>query len=106
MAAVLGLSRGDQRRAQGTALVNRKPECSGCGQEVQEIAEIYELEVRDLPWLEYDTTVVIELNRVRCPDCGIKAEKAPLLPGKAPFSQRFEDAYPCRFAHPFIEWTR
>jgi hypothetical protein len=29
---------------------------------------------------------------VRCPECGIKAEKVPLLPSIAPFSQRFEDA--------------
>ena len=71
---------------------NRKLECSGCGRRTQEIAEVYEREVRDLPWSEYRTTVVIELYRVRCPDCGIKAEKVPLLPSKAPFSKRFEEA--------------
>jgi hypothetical protein len=27
--------------------------------------------------------VVIELYRVKCPDCGLKAEKAPQLPSKA-----------------------
>jgi len=48
--------------------------------------------VRDLPCFEYRTTVVVELYRVRCPDCGIKAEKVPLLPTKAPFSKRFEEA--------------
>src|SRR5262249_43738339 len=67
---------------------NRKLECSGCGRRIQQIAEIYEREVRDLPWSEYRTTVVIELYRVRCPECGIKAEKVPLLPSKAPFSKR------------------
>ena len=56
------------------------------------IAASYEREVRDLPWSEYRATVVIELYRVRCPDCGVKAEKVPLLPSKAPFSKRFEDA--------------
>ena len=71
---------------------NRKLECSSCGRRVREIAEVYEREVRDLPWSEYRTTVVIELYRVRCPDCGIKAEKVPLLPSKAPFSKRFEEA--------------
>jgi transposase len=70
----------------------RKLECSGCGRRIKEIAEVYEREVRDLPWSEYRTTVVIELYRVRCPDCGIKAEKVPLLPSKAPFSKRFEEA--------------
>src|SRR6202034_4399536 len=38
------------------------------------------------------TTVVIEVYRVCCPDCGIKIEKVPQLPSKAPFSKRFEDA--------------
>jgi transposase len=35
---------------------------------------------------------VIELYRLKCPDCGIKAEKVAQLPSKAPFSKRFEDA--------------
>ena len=71
---------------------NRKLVCSGCGQAVKEIVEVYEREVRDLPCFEYRTTVVIELYRVRCPGCGIKAEKVPLLPSKARFSKRFEEA--------------
>jgi transposase len=71
---------------------NRKLVCSGCGRRIDEILEIYEREVRDLPWSEYRTTVVIELYRVRCLDCGIKAEKVALLPSKARFSKRFEEA--------------
>jgi transposase len=71
---------------------NRKLVCSGCGQAVKEIADVYEREVRDLPCFEYRTTVVIELYRVRCPRCGVRAEKVPLLPSKAPFSKRFEEA--------------
>jgi hypothetical protein len=35
--------------------------------------------------------VHIEVYRVKCPDCGVKVEKALLLL-KAPFSKRFEDA--------------
>ena len=34
----------------------------------------------------------IEVYRVKCPDCGVKVEKVPLLPSKEPFSKRFEDA--------------
>jgi len=66
--------------------------CSGCGRSVREIAEVYEREVRDLACFEYRTTVSVELYRLRCPDCGVKAEKIPQLPSKAPFSKRFEDA--------------
>ena len=66
--------------------------CSGCGRRVQEIATVYEREVRDLPCFEYRTTVVVELYRVKCPDCGLKAERVAQLPSKAPFSKRFEDA--------------
>ena len=36
--------------------------------------------------------MVIELYRVRCPDCGLKIEKVDQLPSKAPFSKRFEEA--------------
>jgi len=71
---------------------NQKLVCSGCGQRAPRIHGIYEREVRDLPWSQYQATVVIELYRVDCPDCGVKAEKIEALPSKAPFSQRFEDA--------------
>jgi len=71
---------------------HRKLVGSGCGKRVSEIVASYEREVRDLPCFEYRTTVGIKLYRVRCPDCGIKAEKVEQLPSKAPFSKRFEDA--------------
>jgi len=71
---------------------NRKLVCSGCGRKLSEVYDTYEREVRDLPWSEFRTTVVIELYRVRCPDCGVKTEKVPQLPSKAPFSKRFEEA--------------
>jgi transposase len=48
--------------------------------------------VRDLPWSAFRTTVHIEVYRVKCTECGVKIEKVPLLPSKAPFSERFEDA--------------
>jgi transposase len=70
---------------------NRKLVCSVCGRRVAEIHEIYEREVRDLPCFEFRTTVVIELYRVHCPDCGIRTERVDTLPSKAPFSKRFED---------------
>lgn len=66
--------------------------CSGCGRRVKEIAAVYEREVRDLPCFEYRTTVVVELYRLKCSDCGLTTEKVAQLPSKAPFSRRFEDA--------------
>ena len=71
---------------------NRKLVCSGCGRKLGEVYDTYEREVRDLPCFEFRTTVVIELYRVRCPDCGVKTEKVPQLPSKAAFSKRFEEA--------------
>jgi transposase len=71
---------------------NRKLECSGCGRKFADAYDSNERAVRDLPWSEFRTTVHIEVYRVKCPDCGVKVEKVPLLPSKAPFSQRFEDA--------------
>ena len=68
--------------------------CSRCGLHVAGslIHEVCEREVRDLPCLEYTTTVVVETYRVRCPHCGIRAEKVAQLPSKAPYSKRFEES--------------
>jgi transposase len=71
---------------------NRKLVCSGCGRKLSDAYDTYEREVRDLPCFEFRTTVVVELYRVRCPDCGVKTEKVPQLPSKARFSKRFEEA--------------
>jgi len=73
---------------------NRKLVCSGCGAKLPDTAvhEVYQREVRDLPWSVYRATVAVELYRLRCPTCGVKAEKVPLLPSNAPFSKRFEEA--------------
>ncbi len=66
--------------------------CSGCGGRCTKVEETREREVRDLPWRKYQTVVVVEFYRVRCPKCGLKVEKVPQLPSKAPFSKDFEDA--------------
>lgn len=71
---------------------NRKLECSGCGRKLDDAYDFSERVVRDLPWSEFKTAVHVEVYRVKCPDCGVKVEKVPLLPSKAPFSKRFEDA--------------
>src|ERR1700678_4681619 len=68
--------------------------CSRCGRHVPaaRIHEVCEREVRDLPCFEYLTTVVVETYRVKCPRCGIRAERVAQLPSKAPYSKRFEEA--------------
>jgi transposase len=71
---------------------HQKLVCSGCGRALETAHDTNEREVRDLPCMEFRTTVVVEVYRVCCPDCGIKVEKVPQLPTKAPFSKRFEDA--------------
>ena len=71
---------------------NRKLICSGCGRKFTEAHDYYQREVRDLPWRKYQAIVVVEFYRVRCPECGLKVEQVPQLPGKAPFSKDFEDA--------------
>jgi transposase len=76
------------RRKRGNQVLT----CGVCGRRVHKIHEVYEREVRDLPCFEFQTTVVIELYRVDCPQCGVKSETVPQLPSKSPFSKRFEDA--------------
>ena len=71
---------------------NRKLVCSGCGRRLADAYDTYQREVRDLPCMEFRTTVIVELYRVRCPDCGLKTETVAQLPSKAPFSKRFEEA--------------
>jgi transposase len=76
--------------------VRRKPvhrgfECSGCGRRLHGVQEVREREIRDLPWSVYRATVVVEVHRLRCPECGVKVEKIEQLPSKAPFSKRFEE---------------
>jgi transposase len=71
---------------------NRKLECSGCGRKFTDAYDSRERAVRDLPWSVFQATVHIKVYRVKYPACGVKIEKVPLLPSKAPFSQRFENA--------------
>jgi len=55
------------------------------------VQDVGEREIRDLPWSVYRATVVVEVHRLRCPDCGVRVEKIEQLPSKAPFSKRFEE---------------
>lgn len=70
---------------------NRVLICSGCGGRCTKIEEVRQREVRDLPWRKFQTVVLVEFYRVRCPSCGLRVEAVPQLPSKAPFSKDFED---------------
>jgi transposase len=76
--------------------VRRKPihrgfECSGCGRRLHQVHDMREREIRDLPWSVYRASVVVEVHRLRCPECGVRVEKIEQLPSNAPFSKRFEE---------------
>jgi len=71
---------------------NRKLTCSQCGRRVYDIHAVYDRRVRDLRCFEFETSVVVELYRVRCPHCGVKGERSDQVPSKAPYSKRFEDS--------------
>jgi transposase len=87
----------DERKQHVTLWIRRKRgnqslRCPVCGRRVRKIHEVIERTARDLPCFEYTATVVVELYRLRCPDCGVKTEQMPQLPSKAPYTKRFEDA--------------
>jgi len=67
--------------------------CSGCMQHVSASRIMRSASGGAGPaCFEYSTTVVVETYRVKCPRCGIRAEKVAQLPSKAPYSKRFEEA--------------
>jgi len=72
--------------------VRRKPvhrgfECRGCGRRLHPVHDVREREIRDLPWSVYGATVIVEVHRLRCPECGVLVEKIEQLPSKAPVQQ-------------------
>lgn len=40
---------------------------------------------------QFRTTVILELYRLRCAECGPKIERVEQTPSKSPFSKRFEE---------------
>jgi transposase len=76
------------RRKRGNKVHN----CGECGGRCSKVEEIRQREVRDLPWRKFQTIVMVEYFRVRCPKCGLRVEAVAQLPSKAPYSKDFEDA--------------
>jgi transposase len=61
------------------------------GRRLHRVHDMRERSVRDLPWSVYRATVIVEVHRLRCPECGVRVEKIEQQPSKAPFSKRFEE---------------
>jgi hypothetical protein len=60
--------------------VGRKPvhrgfECRGCGRHLHQVHDVREREIRDLPWSVCRATVVVEVHRLQCPECGVLVER-------------------------------
>jgi transposase len=53
--------------------------CSRCGEIVEEIHDVAERRVRDLPILEAETWLILPRARLRCPRCGPTVEAVPWL---------------------------
>ena len=66
--------------------------CSGCGIERDSIGTGRERRVRDLPWGAWKVWLIVEIHRVSCRRCGVRAERLGFLEGKHPYTRRFADA--------------
>lgn len=66
--------------------------CSGCGISVKGAVGLRERTVRDLPWGPWQVFLVVEIHRVHCRRCGVKAERLPFLSGKHHQTDRLRQA--------------
>lgn len=53
--------------------------CSRCGTPVEEVHDVTERRVRDLPLMSYDVWLIFPQTRLRCPRCGPTVEEIPWL---------------------------
>ena len=58
--------------------------CGGYGVAVKGIQDVRERRVRDLSWGTWTMVLVLEIHRVRCKRCGVKAERFEFVEGKHP----------------------
>lgn len=56
-----------------------RPRCSGCGGVVNQIHDVVERWIRDLPLLDAETWLRVPRRRVECPECGPKLEAVSWL---------------------------
>jgi transposase len=67
--------------------------CSGCGIERRSVHDEDErLSIRDLPWGTWTVYLVVEVHRVKCPQCGVKVECLGFVEGKRRHTVRLAKA--------------
>jgi transposase len=66
--------------------------CSGCGIGSERVHSVRERRARDLPWGGWRVHLVVEVHRVYCRRCGVRAERLDFLEGKHPYTRRFSAA--------------
>lgn len=65
--------------------------CSRCGSVVTEIHDVSERRVRDLPFAELDTWLIVPRARLECPRCGPTVEAVPWLDKHQRMTKRLAD---------------
>ncbi|HWB14711.1 MAG TPA: ISL3 family transposase [Pirellulales bacterium] len=71
---------------------DRRKCCSGCGQEVDQVHDVEERWVRDLPILGTTTWLCVHRCRLACPRCGPKLEELSWLPRYSRVTKRLADS--------------
>lgn len=61
------------------AVAGDRKRCSRCGAVVEEIHDVTERRVRDLPFMDRDLWLIVPRARLQCPKCGPTVEAVPWL---------------------------
>lgn len=71
---------------------DRRKCCSGCGQEVDQVHDVEERWIRDLPILGTTTWLCVHRCRLTCPRCGPKLEELSWLPRYSRVTKRLAES--------------
>jgi transposase len=63
-------------------------QCSGCGARTWRVRDVTVRTWEDLPWATCRVTLIYRQRRVRCRQCGIRAERVPFADGHARITRR------------------
>ncbi len=71
---------------------DRSYTCSGCAVEREDVHDVRDRRIRDLPWGTWTVWLIVEVHRIRCRRCGVRTERISFLEGKHPYTRRFAEA--------------